>query len=167
MKKIVAGSVVALFIFSGVTFAAETVKIGYVDVKKALSESNAGKGAKEALEKLIAEKRAKVDTERKKVEPLQAEYEKLSDKEKKEKQKEVQDKLQAYQKVVNEAQAEVNAKETELSKQILDDINKIVASLAKSGSYSVVFSRTDGQIMYAKEGLDLTSKVIEKMNAKK
>jgi outer membrane protein len=171
MKKILVTACVSLFLATGLAYAQEAVKIGYVDMRKAVSECKAGKAAKEELDKAIKEKQAKVIEEKTKLEALQAEYEKkapkLSDKEKQEKQKEFQEKVQVYQKMVSDAQKEVNAKEAEYTNKIVGDINKIIADISKAGKYTLVLGKTEGTILYGKEGLDLTGKVIQKMDARK
>lgn len=169
MKKILAAVVVSLCMAAGVSFAQEA-KIGYIDVKKALMECKAGKAAKVELDKLMKAKQPALEAERQKLEAMQADYDKnvsdMSDKEKQAKQKEFQEKYQVYQKLLSEAQKEVNAKDSELSKNILADINKATEEIAKAGKYAVIFNKTEGLMVYTKSGLDVTDKVIKKLNAK-
>jgi outer membrane protein len=170
MKKILAMIVVSLFAAAGMAFAQEAAKIGYVDVKKALTECKAGKAAKAQLDKVVQEKQPKVDAEKTKLEAMQAEYEKnvsdFSDKEKQAKQKEFQEKLQAYQKLVADSRKAINDIDVEYSNKIMGNINKIVADMAKAGKYTVIFNKTEGLMLYSNNSIDLTAKVIKKLDEK-
>ena len=61
MKKLTLLAVAMLLVFSTYAFAAEIVKIGYIDMQDALNESLAGKDAKAALEKMVKERQVKID----------------------------------------------------------------------------------------------------------
>jgi outer membrane protein len=169
MKKVIVLLCVSLFLASGFAYAQDQIKIGYVNMRKALNESKSGKAAKETLEKSIKEKQGTLDEEKKKLESLQEDFEKktslLSDKAKQDKQKEFQEKVQAYQKLVADAQKEINEKEAAVTKKIIDDIKKIIADMGKEENYTLIFEETEISVLYAQKGLDLTDKVLEKLNA--
>ncbi|UCG78519.1 MAG: OmpH family outer membrane protein [Nitrospirota bacterium] len=149
---------------------AEDLKIGYVDMRAALNESEQGKKAKAELEKMIQEKQKGLDAERKKLDETQADLEKkmslLSDKAKEEKQKEFQEMVQGYQKKLADAQKEINEKEASFTKKILDDIKGIVDDIAKKEGYSLIFEKTEISVIFSKDGLDITKRVIETYNSK-
>ncbi|MEE9523715.1 MAG: OmpH family outer membrane protein [Thermodesulfovibrionales bacterium] len=170
MKKVLAAITVSVLLLVGTAYAEENIKIGYVDMRRALNECKAGKIAKVELETMIKAKQKFLDDERKKLDEMQSELEKkaslLSEKAKEEKQKEFQEKVQAYQKLLADAQKEINEKEAEYTKRIIDDIREIVSDIAKSDGYTLVFEKTEISVMYAKDGLDLTDKVVEKYNSK-
>ncbi len=169
MKKILVIVFVSLFAAAGLASAQEAVKLGYVDIRKAINECKSGKSAMAELDKSIKEKQVKVDEEKKKLEVIQADYEKkasdLSEKEKTAKQKDFQEKVQVYQKILAEAQKEVKDKEAAYTKKILGDINKAIEALAKAGKYTMIFGKTEGAILYSKDGIDLTAKVIKKLDS--
>lgn len=170
MKKIFIMIIVSICMLGGVSFAEEAMKIGYVDMRGALNDSKAGKEAKVTLEKIIKDKQLVLDAEKKKLEEMQQDFEKkaslLSDKAKQEKQKEFQGKVQAYQKMVADAQKEINEKEAEVTEMIINEIKKVIQDIAKEENYSLIFEKTEVSVLFGKEGLDLTNKVIQKYNAK-
>lgn len=169
MKKVMAAVTVVVIVLVGMAYAEEPIKIGYVDMRVALNECKAGKIAKVELETMIKDKQKALDDERKKLDDMQAELEKkaavLSEKAKDEKQKEFQEKVQTYQKQLADAQKEINEKETEYTKKILEDIRAIVNEIAKAEGFTLVFEKTEISVMYAKDGLDLTEKVVDKYNS--
>lgn len=168
MKKILAMTIVSLFLAAGVAIAQESAKVGYVDMKKAMNDSKAGKAALNKLDKTAKEKQGKIDKEKKKLETMQADFEKkgkgLSDKEKQNKQKEFQEKVQAFQKLVGQTQQEFTETQTEYTKNIFNDMKKAIAKIAKAEGYTLIIEKTDTSVLYSKDGLDLTEKVIDAMN---
>jgi outer membrane protein len=171
VRKILIMIGISVFMATGFANAQESLKIGYVDMKKAMNDCKDGKAAMDKLEKNVKDKQAKLDKEKKKVLSMQAELEKkasvLSDQEKQDKQKEFGEEVQAYQKMVAEAQKEVNETQAKITNTIAEDIKKIIAAIAKTDNYTIIFEKTATSILYSKEGLDLTGKVIEKMDAKR
>ncbi|MGW8271842.1 MAG: OmpH family outer membrane protein [Thermodesulfovibrionales bacterium] len=165
MKKAFVVVVAFVLLTSAAAMAQEGLKIGYVNMRKALNECVAGKGAKDNLEKTIKDRQALLDEEKKKLEGLQEDFEKkaalLSDKAKQEKQKEFQEKVQAYQKMVADAQKELNEKEAAATKSIIEGLRSVIAEFAAKEGYTLVFEETEISVLYAKEGLDLTDRVIK------
>ena len=80
MKRFLVVLISGLFFLScglvQLTFAAETIKIGVVDLLKALNESDVGKKAKTDLESIIKSKQLSIDEKGKKIEQLKAELDK-------------------------------------------------------------------------------------------
>ena len=169
MKKVLVFVIISVLALSGAAFAAEGLKIGYVDMRRALNECKKGKEAKAELEKIIKAKQKVLDKKRKKLDEMQADLQKkaslLSDKAKQEKRKEFQNKAMAYQKEVADAQKEISGKESEYTKRIINDLRGVVNDIAKKEDYALVFEKTEISVIYAKKGLDLTAKVIEQYNS--
>ena len=76
MKKIVAVMWLAAWILSGVAHAEDKLKIGYVDLRQVLMESNVGKQHKAAMEKVVKEKQGALEQEEKKLQTQKEGYEK-------------------------------------------------------------------------------------------
>ncbi len=169
MKKVLVSITVFIFMTAGLVFAQENVKIGYVDMKKVMNDCKAGKAALDKLEKNAKEKQTKIDKEKKKLETMQADFEKkaagLTDKERQSKQKDFQDKVQAFQKMVSQSQQEFNEMQAEFTKKVFNDMKATIAGIAKADNYTIIIEKTDTSVLYAKDGIDLTEKVMEKMNA--
>ena len=82
------------------------IKIGYVDVRAVLAESNTGKQHRATVEKYVKDKQAALKKEEEKLGSLKQSIEKealtLSDAQRQQKQKEFQDKVQALQKMAQD-----------------------------------------------------------------
>lgn len=161
---------VALCLFSTGWAYAEDVRIGYVDVRKVLTESKAGQRVKGEIDKLVKQHREKLDRGEQELKDMQKAYEKdkllLSDSQKEKKQQEFQEKLKAFREARASAQREIDQKEREYTSQALPKIREIIRDLAKTQKLTLVFDKNDASVLYAADGPDLTDKVIQRFNAK-
>jgi outer membrane protein len=148
-----------------------TVRIGYVDLVKALNESESGKKAKTDLEFLIKTKQTTIDEKGKAIEKTKADLEKqssvLSPDARKAKEEEMERLLRDYQRLVADSQNEVKKKEGEITGDILKDLRAIVQKIGEEEGYTLILESAEGQILYAKKEADLTEIVLKKYNESK
>ncbi len=157
-----------ILLFSGVvannSFAAE-LKIGYVDLNKALNDSKRGREAKAELEALVREKQSQIDELEKKINNQRAEFEKqagaLSEQARQEKQSQIEKAIQDYQRLVQEAQSEIEKKRRDLTTNIIKELKDIIEEIGKKEGYAIILESSEGLILYSKEGLDLTNRIIK------
>lgn len=153
--------------------AADAPRIGYVDVRKVLFESNSGKRSQEAMQRLEKEKlavlqreKAKLDAE---VQQLRADLEKnkliYSQKQVQDKQQAFQEKVQRFQQMQIEARNELSKKGSELTKTSVENIRKIIADVARDQKLMLVFD-LGSPPLYAEPGPDITDKVMSIYNSK-
>ena len=176
MKRI-AWLVVVLLLFAGqyahaeVKISGTEVKIGVVDLMRALNESDAGKKAKTDLEGLIKGKQVQLDVKGKEIEKLKGEVEKqssvLSAEARKSREEELERMLRDYQRLVSDSQAEVKKKESEVTGGIIREIRAVVDKIGEEGGYTLVIENAEGIILYSKKDLDLTDSVIKRYNESK
>jgi outer membrane protein len=153
------------------THAADALKLGYVDVAKVLSGSRAGRNAKEQLEKQVKERQASVDALKSALDKMKADFDKnamdLTERQKQAKQKEFREKNEGYQKAVAEARKEVSEKDAEFTRKVVEQMRGVIATIAKAEDYALVVEKTATSVLYAKDGLDLTDRVIQQMDRQK
>jgi outer membrane protein len=149
-------------------FGADTLKIGYVDLRVVLNESEAGKKAKVELETLIKTKQSAIDEKGKAIDKMKAELEKqssvLSGDAKKTKQDEIERTMRDYQRLVQDSQGEVKKRESEVTGSILKEIRDVVSKIGREEGYSVILENVEGIILYSKKDLDISDKVIKAYN---
>lgn len=147
------------------------MKVGIVDLMKALNESESGKKAKTDLEALIKSKQSVLDEKGKEIEKRKADLEKqssvLSAEAKKSKEEDLEKLLREYQRLVTDSQNEVKKRESELTGEILKEIRAIVDKMGEEGGYTVVLENADGLVLYSKKDINLTDVVIKKYNESK
>ena len=170
MKKMLAVVLLAGLAISSTAGAEEKLKIGYVDVRQVLVESNAGKQFQAAAEKEGKEKQSTFEAEGKKLQALKEAYEKdqltYSEAQKQSKQRDLQDKVRALNNSVNETQEEFRQKEGAFTSKALKDIRAIIADVAKAQKVTLVLEKTEMSVLYSEEGMDMTAEVLKKYNAK-
>ena len=151
----------ALFVATSVS-AAE-VKIGYVDLQKALITSKAGQAAKQKMETEIAQIEDQVKQRQEDLQALQDSLKKqlgmLSAEAKEEKQLEFEQRVRDYQRYVKDKQDEMQAREERYTQQILRDLGQQVVSMSTKEGVSMMLERS--QLVYADPALDYTDKLIK------
>lgn len=173
MKKIVLIGTLGLFLLVlavSPVLAAETVmKIGLVDLFRAVNESEQGKKAKTDLESMIKGKQEALEEKGKLIEKLKSELEKqggvLSAEAKKSKEDEFERLTREYQRTVADSQSEVRKREGELTGRIVKDLRVIIAGIAQEDQYTLILENAEGFVLFADKGLDITDKVIQKFDA--
>jgi len=181
MKKIVLKNILLLSFFVltvSPAFATDvTMKIGIVDLKKAITESEHGKKAKIEFEAFIKGKQVAIDEMGRHIEELKSDLDKRGDvisaDAKKNKQDELERLAREYQRAAADSQAEVGRKETELIQGIVVGLKEIVKVMAEEDKYTLILENNETLVLFADKGLDITDKVVkkydesQKKNAKK
>lgn len=147
---------------------AEVVAIGYVDMRKVLTDNKTGQKVKADMEKAVKIRKDALAKEEERLKSLEAAYEKdkllLSEAQRQEKQKDFRQKYEAYQKQAQQAQRELTQKETEYTKKAVPEIRAIIRDLAKEEKLTLVFEKNEIPALYAVDGPDLTDKVLARYN---
>jgi outer membrane protein len=149
--------------------AADTVKIGIIDVQKVLNESEAGKKAKSDLEALIKTKQSTIDEKGRAIEKLKSDIEKqssvLSAEARKNKEDELEKLLREYQRIVQDSQGEIKKKEAEFTDSILREIRELIEKTGEEEGYTLVIEK--GMVLYSNKGMDISDAILKKYDALK
>jgi outer membrane protein len=161
------GSVaVAAVLALGSTARAE-VKMGYVDLQKALTQVSEGKAAKDKLEKRVKAKQVEFDKMQDDVKRLKDELETqgamMKDELKRQKIQDYQRKLMELQDFYLGNQKELAEEEAKLTKPILERFEKILRKLGKDEGYTLIVEKA--AVVYAGPQVDLTERLIKEFNA--
>jgi outer membrane protein len=146
----------------------DRVKIGFIDVQRAISESVAGKRARERFQAQVKKAEADLLKEKNELERLKGELDKkgplLKDDERRNLEGDLQRRYVTYQRSMNDQQQELRQKENEMTGDILKELEKIVNEVGKSEKFTLIMERS--QILYSDQGIDITNKVIEVYNSR-
>ncbi len=144
--------------------AAKEVRIGYVDLQKALMNSKAGKKAKadfktrvDKLEKRLQGKKEelekmKEDLERRAVVMREEERRKLAD--------EFERKRLDLKLDFEDSQAELQKKDQELTGTIVGSLQKIIKEIGDSKGYTLILELGSSPVLYFKSSDDITDEVL-------
>lgn len=167
MKKILVLLLLALCCATPL-FAAET-RIGYVDLQKALNNSEAGKAAKEKISVKVKEYETQIDQKQKELKKLKEELDKqaliLSDDKRAAKKRDFDQKLKDLERFTKDIQEELQQKDAEFTKTIITDLSKVINEFGEKEGYTVILEKTESALLYADPGVDLTEKIIKLYDA--
>lgn len=157
-----------LFVFSVSSVQAqEKIKIGYIDIQKAISESNAGKKARDRFQVQVKKAEADLLKEKNDVERLKNDFDKkaplMKDEERKNMEKELQRRILVYQRSMQDSQQELRQKEGDMTAEILKDLEKVVMDYGKRENFTLIVERS--QILYHSQAIDITDKIIDIYNS--
>ncbi len=150
------------------TAVASDLKLGVVDMQRALQSVEAGKKAKASLEKEFNEKKKELQSQEAGIKKMADEAKKQSaawsEQHRAKKQAEIQEKIMKFQELTARSQAEIQRKEQELTEPLIRSLRKIVEDLAKQKNYSMVLEKGGTTVLFHQEKDDLTEEVISVFN---
>lgn len=162
---VVVSFVISILLISSAYGAEKTLKIGYVDIQKAVNESQTGQMAIKTMTDIMMAKQKSVEDKGKEIEKLKAEVEKqaavLSPEAKKQKEEKLEKDWRDYQRMVRDSQEEVQKKEIELINPIIKGLRGIIKQIGEEEGYTIILQKAD-LILYSSPAYDLTEKVIKR-----
>jgi outer membrane protein len=159
----------ALFLFGFGARAAE-IKLGFIDMQKAIQETAAGKKAKKELEDEFNKKKKDLDKKEADIKKMGEDFEKrsmaMNEDARMKKQAEIQGEMRKYQEQAAKSQMEIQKRERDLTQPIVDRLRKIIDELAKKEDFTVILEKSEQSVMWAKKEIDLTERVIKEFDKK-
>ena len=149
--------------------AQEALKIGYVDLQRALMETEDGRKARADLKKVFDQKQKELDEQQTQLKSAMEDLEKkrtlLPAEKVRATEAEIQGKLQKVQQTYMRHQQDLSGKEQEATGKIFERMQRIIAKIATTENLTMVFDRTQAGLIFAKPHLDLTNEVIRRYNS--
>jgi outer membrane protein len=146
------------------------VKMGYVDLQRALNEIDEGKAAKARLKAEFEQKQKVLDDKQADFTKLRGEFEKqagvLADGPRRERQEELDKKFMELQSTFAQLQKELSERERDVTRGIFDKMGAIIRETAEAEGFTMVLEKNDAGILHAAASLDLTNELIRKYNAR-
>jgi outer membrane protein len=166
MKRLMLLAVILLTLVAvPAAIAADAMKLGYVDLQKALNLSSAGKAAKEKMKAKFKNYESDVQKKQDELKKLKEDLEKqamlLSAEARAVKERDYQQKVKDYQRLTKDIQEELQQTDAEFTRKILEEIFKVVQQIGKQEGYAMILEKTESSILYASDGIDMTDRVIQ------
>ncbi|NLV23558.1 MAG: OmpH family outer membrane protein [Deltaproteobacteria bacterium] len=160
----------AVSLFALPVLAAE-VKIGYVDLQRALNECKAGKTAKDKITAKYKQLEGEFSAKQNELKKLKDELEKqgavLSADKKNEKERQYQQKVKDFQRFAKDARDTLKQQETDFSRELIKELVLLARDIGSQGNYSLILEKNEGSIIYGAKELDLTEQLIRRHDQKK
>lgn len=145
-----------------------TEKIGFVDVREIMMNSDSGKKANDELKKLYEKNRLIVQGSESELQRIKDEIEKqrsiLTEAALKEKEAAYQQKFNDYQAIVKEANENLRTKDQEFSKDMIAEIQKLISSIGEKEKFTAIFDLSSVAIPFSNKANDLTKRVMDEFN---
>ena len=169
-KKLCFVSAIIVLGWLGSSLAAD-MKIGYVDIQRAVNDCQAGKEAKKTITKEF-EKYQRLGAEKQKeLQTMKEAFEKqapmLNPDARTTKEKEYQSKLRDLQRWAEDSQNEINQKRVDLERTISLGLQKVIQKMGAEEGYTLVLEKNETIVLYASKAIDLTERVIKLFDAQK
>lgn len=166
MKKFLSILVMTGLLFSPVSMAAESPKIGIINIAKIMQESKQAEKAREQLKKQFTPKQEELTKLQDKIQKAQEkltrdkavmakkDLQKLNDEYETDK-RDFQRKQQAFMQ-------DLQTEQGKIMRDLSQDLNKIIQDIAAEKHYDLILQRD--QVVFASETVDITETVLKKLN---
>ena len=164
---------VLLLIESGFTLSVAfgELKVGCVDIQRAINECQAGIEAKkeiakdmDKLQKLFAERQKELQTMK---ESLDKQATMMKPDVRATKEREFQTKVRDYQRWLEDNQKEIQQKGMEMERTILQGIQKVVKKIGEDEGYTFILEKNENIVLYSSKAIEFTDRVIKAYDAQK
>jgi outer membrane protein len=149
--------------------AQEPIKLGYVDLQRALNETEDGRKAKAQLKKVFDAKQKELDEQQEDFKKLKEDLDKkrtlMNPDLVRTKEQELAAKFEKVQASYLRHQKDLQEKEGEVTQKIFERMQRIILRIAQAENFTMVLDKGQAGIIFAKQHLDLTNEVIRRYNA--
>lgn len=154
----------------GQVHAAE-IKVGFIDMQKAIQETATGKKAKKELEDEFNKKKKELEKREADIKKMGEDFEKrsmaMNEDARMKKQQEIQGQMRQYQEMAAKSQMEIQKRERDLTQPIVTKLKGIIEDIAKKEDFTMILEKSEQSVMWAKREVDLTDRVIKEYDGKK
>ncbi len=165
LRKVLAALAVSI-LFS--PLARAELKLGYVDLQRALGEVEEGRAAKARLQSMIESKEKEITKEqeglRKEKEVLDKQASAMSEEARQQKNNDLQKKVMELAQKWEKARQDMGAKERTELQAIFAKLEPIIANIAQREGMTMVFEKSGAGLVFAPPHLDMTNELVRMYN---
>jgi len=144
----------------------QELKVGFVNLQKAMSQSKRGKAARATFQADLKDERVALEKERAAIAKQRKDLEKqavlMKPSERAKAQRRLQLRTRDLERNTRDVREELALRERESTDEILKDLQKIIGELGKTGKFTMILERS--QLLYTDKGTDVTDEVIKHYN---
>ncbi len=162
-------AVLAMVFLAQAAVAQTTPKIGYVDLQRALNESEAGKRAKEEFKVQVDKLQASLKKQKDEIDSLKDQLEKKSlvmkEDERGNLEEDYRKKLRDFERNYKDSQTDLQKKDNELTGAIIKDLQEIIRNYGEREGYTLILENTSSAVLYGSKSADLTDAIMQEYNS--
>ena len=144
----------------------QELKVGFVNLQKAVSRSQRGKDARAAFQADLKDKQEVLNKEKNAIEKQQKDLEKqallMKESERTKARRRLQLRVRDWERQMKDVREDLALRERELTDEILKDLQKIIGETGKTGKFTMILETS--QLLYIDKGTDITDAVIKLYN---
>ena len=148
---------------------AADIKIGIVDLQRALNESEAGKKAKEDFKVQVDKLQGQLKRQKDEIDSLKDQLEKKSVMMKEDQRANLEDeyrrKLRDFERNYKDSQADLQKKDNELTGGIIKDLQDVIRAYGEREGYLLILEATNSAVLYGAKTADLTDDIMRDYNS--
>lgn len=149
--------------------ASADVKLGYVDLQRALNEVKEGKAAKARLQSKLEKSQIQLDKEQQALKAKRDELDKkrlaMDEGTLRQKMEELDRELVRVSGLYSQLQRELAEEERQATQEIFARMRQIIGQIAQKDGFDFVFEMNESGILYAPPALDLTNELVRRYDA--
>jgi outer membrane protein len=144
--------------------AGAQMKVGVVDLQKAMELSEEGQKAKAQFQKKVESVQQDLKTKQDELNLMKDEIERqsmlLSNEARLEKQNTYQLGLKDFKRLYEDAQEELRREDAKLSERIIKELQGVIEKFGEKEKFDLILEKTQSAVMFRDSKLDITNKVI-------
>lgn len=154
-----------LILFLQFAYAEAGSNIVFVDMQKALQNSKAGAQAQKGYEDAVKKEQVSIDGMKQEYQAKKTTFEQqkagLNKTAKAKRQKELTNLENKMKKAFQESQVNLRKKNSKIVSKLIKELRETVEELGTKESYSMIFEKGSGSLLYGDSSVDITSKVVK------
>ena len=154
----------------GFGWAAE-LKVGVVDIARAVNECNAGKEAKALIMKEVEKVQRQAQEKQKELQGMKESLDKqapmLRPEVRTAKEKDYQTKVRDFQRWGEDTQNDINQQRILREKEISMGLQKVIQKIGADEAYTLIVEKNEQIVLFASKAIDITDRVIKTFDSLK
>jgi len=145
------------------------LKVGVVDMQRALNECEAGKKARDQVKAKFEKAQDQLKRQREDLDRLREDYDKkavvLKEEERRNLEKDLENRSLDFKRKYEDFQRDLKRTDSELTAGIVDELYGLVRDYGQKHGYSLVLEASNGALLYNDKTTDITDDIIKLYNA--
>ena len=151
------------------TAAHADLKVGVVDMQRALNECDAGRRAKDQVKAKFEKAQDQLKRQRDELDRMREDYEKkglvLKEEQRRDLEKDLETRGLDFKRKYEDFQRDLKRTDAELTQGIVEELYDVVSDFGNEHSYSLILEASSGALLFSDKSNDITDEIVKIYNA--
>lgn len=161
----------AVISIASVSWAADPVRLGFVDLQTVITQSKEGQTAMNTVKAEAAEKQKEIGAKEAEIKQMDADLQKqasaLSEAARKDREEEIRRKLRDLKRVTEDFNRDLAKREGDMVNDLLKDLTTVIRDYGKEKGFTLIVEKGQSGVIYGNDAADLTKEILERYNARR